>query len=101
MKSSNGTIIAQEPVSKKTGYGIIEQRVLPAGDYQLLVINFGDSNSINEFTVSSYAQDRVEILEEKKALQLAISRAESMSPNELITSKVGNFTGKSFLDETR
>ena len=47
LKSSNGTIIAQEPVSKKTGYGMIEARVLPAGDYQLLVMNFGDTESEN------------------------------------------------------
>ena len=55
----------------------------------------------NEFTVSTYAQEKVEILEEKKALQMAIVRAENSSPNEVIVSKVHNITGKSFLDETR
>ena len=33
----------QEAVSKKSGYGIIHKETLPPGQYQLIVINFGES----------------------------------------------------------
>lgn len=78
---------------------------LKAGDYQLQIVNFGNPESENDFTISLYAQTRIEIMEEQKALSAAITRAEAMMPNDVVATTIKNKdiyqTGKSFLDETR
>jgi hypothetical protein len=65
---------------------------LAAGDYQLVVVNFGNHTSENDFTVSTYAEKVVEIQEEKNALESAITRAEKSNPNDVIVSKIHNQT---------
>ena len=62
-------------MSQKTGYGVISAKELEAGDYQLVVMNYGSKSIENEFTVSTYSEDGVEIEEEKKSLEAAITRA--------------------------
>lgn len=105
LKDSVGKIVAQEPVSSKTGYGVIHARNLTAGDYQLQVVNFGNPSTENDFTISLYAQTQIEILGQHKFLLAAIERAELDSPLEIIESKVKkkdiDQTGKTFLDETK
>lgn len=105
LRDSNGKVLEQQPVSSKTGYGVIHQKSLPPGDYMLVVVNFGNASLKNDFTLSSYAEDTIEIKEEKIALKLAIERAEHNSPNDVIVSKIANANvsqvGKSFLDDTR
>lgn len=68
LRDQGGKLISQEPVSKKTGYGVIYKQNLTAGDYQLIVMNFGDPESGNlsesDFTVSTYAEETIEILEQ-------------------------------------
>lgn len=71
----------------------------------LVVVNFGNTTLKNEFTLSSYAEDTIEMKEEKIALKLAIERAEHNAPSDVIVSKIMNKNvsqvGKSFLDDTR
>jgi len=64
-----GRTIQQEPVSAKTGYGVIRQINLKAGDYKLKVVNFDNSSSPSDFTVSSYAENRVDIQELQASLE--------------------------------
>ena len=83
-----GETLAQEPVSQKSGYGVIHQPQLEAGEYSLVVVNFGDSSVENEFTVSTYADFGVEIAEESDSLESAITRATKNNPGDVITSKI-------------
>lgn len=87
----------------KSGYGVIYQKELEAGEYQLLVINFGDDEIENEFTVSTYSDYGVEIAEEAESLKSAITRAEEKDSGDVIVSKVNGrtVTGKSYFDDTR
>lgn len=66
LRNMNGEILAQEPVSKKTGYGVIHKAKLPAGNYQLVVVNFGNSSALADFAVSTYSEQGVEILEQRE-----------------------------------
>lgn len=75
LRNMNGEILAQEPVSKKTGYGIIHKEKLAAGNYQLVVVNFGDGKALADFSVSTYSEQGVEILEQKDQLAAVIERA--------------------------
>ena len=88
-----------------TGYGVIHVENLPPGDYRLQVVNFGNKNTDNDFTISLYSETRIEILEERKALEDSIQRLEQTQPTEIITSTIKNKdidqTGKSYLDETK
>jgi len=69
------------------------------------VVNFGNPDIENEFSVGITAEDQVEINEQKKSLSLAIERAEANSPQEVTVSRIENSkvqqTGKSFFDETK
>ena len=62
--ASKGTILAQEPISMRAGYGVIHMRSLPPGMYQLIVVNFGNTKQEQEYTVTSYAEDELELLEQ-------------------------------------
>lgn len=97
-----GNIIKQEPVSTKSAYGVIRSKNLKAGDYQLQVVNFGDPNSDSDFSISTFAEQTIEILEQQAALEAAISRAMNLSPQDVITSrfKTDNvtFVAKQYLD---
>ena len=62
-------------MSQKTGYGVIYSKELEAGDYQLVVMNYGNKSIEDEFTVSTYSEDGIEIKEEKKSLEAVLTRA--------------------------
>jgi len=109
LRNMNGEILDQQPVSVRSGYGVIHKKELPAGRYQLIVVNFGDANKDQEFTVTSYAENKVEIMEQAQALAQAISRAQIQVPQDVITTKLSitgasgrrsQIIGQSFHDET-
>lgn len=106
LRNQNGEIVNHEAVSTKTGYGVIHKQSLPPGSYQLIVINFGESEKDQEFTVTTYAENKVDILEQKEYLEKKISQAQVLTPQDVITTKISNrknnehVIGQSFLDET-
>ena len=65
-------------------------------------MNFGDPNSDSDFSISTFAEQTIEILEQQAALEAAISRAMNLSPQDVITSrfKTDNvtFVAKQYLD---
>ena len=65
-----------ESVSPKTGYGVIHSPALAIGSYQVVVVNFGNPLSDNDFTLTTYAHQKVEIREEEKALEQALQLAQ-------------------------
>ena len=73
LRSQNGEIINHEAVSAKTGYGVIHKQSLAPGSYQLIVINFGEAQKDQDFTVTTYAENKIEILEQKQYLEKKIS----------------------------
>lgn len=114
LRNMNGEVIAQEPVSKKTGYGLIHKKNLSAGNYQLVVVNFGNVSALADFAVSTYSEQGVEILEQKDQLASVIERAQIASPSDVITTKLHETVelnksrslsqqviGRSFLDDTQ
>ena len=75
LKDQLGKVIKQEPVSQKSGYGVIRSKNLKAGDYQLEVVNFGDASSESDFTISTFAEQTIEILEQQAAQEAVFIRA--------------------------
>lgn len=65
LRNMHGEIMDQEPVSVRSGYGVIHKEELAPGNYQLIIVNFGDTSHDAEFTVTTYAENKVEIMEQK------------------------------------
>ena len=104
LRGANGEIVDQQPVSQRTGYGLIK-KVLPPGNYQLVVVSFGDADAVSDFAVSTYSDQGVELLQQKAHLAAMLDRAQIASPADVIVSRAtANGTalvGRSFLDDTQ
>jgi hypothetical protein len=103
LRGANGELVDQQAVSKKTGYGLIKQQLAP-GNYQLVIVSFGDAETVADFAVSTYSRQGVEILQQMDHLAAMLDRAQIAAPADVIVSKMRmNGTaliGRSFLDDT-